>query len=272
MNKITKSLTEEKELNYNENNGNSQLNNIKKHLNNNNNNKKIKEVHPLDFYTLGIVHDSSHYPPNFCSNRAFQSSSNDLITRNIFSLNSPKYENLKKDKNYSKLSQQNINENNYLKPLEVYSTFKKYSLNSNASNRETYNIAREKIFAKSNISLIKKGLNLTYNNFINNKKRLIKEYSERKINKAIKDKINDKIMQRTKTQINYTLNNHIKNNLGLDNSNDNINNINKKYEKSINYTNPNDYTKKILKGNTLYFDKNNKQFIRYKKNWWIPDK
>ena len=261
MNKITKSLTEENELSYKENNDYTRLNKIKNNLNN-----KKNTNHPLDFYTLGIVHDPPQYANHFCPNKAFQSTSNDLITRNIFSLNSPKYDNLKKEKNYSKLSQQNIKENNYLKPLEVYKTYKKYSLDSNVSNRETYNIAKEKIFAKSNISLIKKGLNLTYSNFINNKKRLIKEYSERKINKAIIDKIDEnKNLQRTKTYINYTLNNK-------NNDNNDINNENNNIKYNINYTNPNDYTKKDLKGNILYFDKNNKQFIRYKKNWWIPDK
>ena len=29
--------------------------------------------------------------------------------------------------------------------------------------------------------------------------------------------------------------------------------------------------KKELKGNCLYYDKNNQQFLRHK-NWWIPDK
>ena len=259
--KITKSLTEENELSYKENNDNAQLNKIKNNVNKNNN-----KVHPLDFYTLGIVHDPPQYTTKFCSNKAFQSTANDLIARNIFSLNSPKYETIKKDKNYSKLSQQNITENNYLKPLEVYTTSKKYSLDSNVSNRSNYNIAREKMFIKSNISLIKKGLNLTYSNFIDNKKRLMKDNSERKINKAIRDKmIEEKNLQRAKTFANYSLNNKSNNTNGINNEDNNT-----KY--NITYTNPNDYSKKDLKGNILYFDKNNKEFIRHIRNWWIPDK
>ena len=261
MIKITKSLTEENELNYKEKNDNAKLNIIKDDFNKNKN-----KVHPLDFYTLGIVHETPQYSTKFCPNKAFQSTSNNLIARNIFSLNSPKYDTLKKDKSYSILSQQNIKENNYLKPLEVYTTYKKYSLDSNVSNRATYNIAREKIFAKSNKSLIKKGLNLTYSNFIDNKKRLIKDNSERKINKTIKDKIiEEKNLQRAKPYVNYTLNNKSKDTNDINNEDNNT-----KY--NITYTNPNDYSKKDLKGNILYFDKNNKEFIRHIKNWWIPDK
>ena len=276
---ITKSLTDDKELNNKVNKDNSEINNIKNNAQDINiiksNSNNSMRIHPLDFYTLGKVHDPPIYTSKFCSNNAFQSTSNDLLTRNMFSVNSYKYDNLRNNKNNAKLSQQNIDENNYLKPLEIFKAYKKYSLGSNVVNKETYNISKEKLFAKSNLSSIKKGLNITYNEFMNYKNRLLTENSAKNIYNTFKDKIKDKNLQRTKTQTNYKLNNKsdvITNKLVLDNIN-NINNINdnKVNKPRIKYVNPNDFTKKQLTSNFFYFDKNNKQFMRHK-NWWIPDK
>lgn len=273
---ITKSLTEDKELNIKSNKDNSEINNIKNNVKDNNiiksnSNNNIK-IHPLVFYTLGKVHDPPIYTSKFCANNGFQSTSNDLLTRNMLSVNSYKYDNLKNNKNDAKLSQQNIDENNYLKPLEIFKTYKKYSLGSNVVNKETYNISKEKLFAKSDVSSIKKGLNITYNEFMKCKNRLLTENSASNIYKTFKDKIKDKNLQRAKTKTNYKLNNKsdvITNKLVLDNiSNINDNKVNKP---RIKYVNPNDYTKKQLTSNFFYFDKNNKQFMRHK-NWWIPDK
>ena len=273
---ITKSLTEDKELNIKSNKDNSEINNIKNNVKDNNiiksnSNNNIK-IHPLVFYTLGKVHDPPIYTSKFCANNGFQSTSNDLLTRNMLSVNSYKYDNLKNNKNDAKLSQQNIDENNYLKPLEIFKIYKKYSLGSNVVNKETYNISKEKLFAKSDVSSIKKGLNITYNEFMKCKNRLLTENSASNIYKTFKDKIKDKNLQRAKTKTNYKLNNKsdvITNKLVLDNiSNINDNKVNKP---RIKYVNPNDYTKKQLTSNFFYFDKNNKQFMRHK-NWWIPDK
>ena len=71
-----------------------------------------------------------------------------------------------------------------------------------------------------------------------------------------------------KTENNYKINNksnEIKSKNGFDNNNNSYDNsINKPKIKYIN-------TKKELKGNTLYFDKNNQQFLRHK-NWWKVEK
>ena len=75
-----------------------------------------------------------------------------------------------------------------------------------------------------------------------------------------------------KTENNYKINNksnEIKSKNGFDNNNNSYeNSINKP---KIKYINPIDYTKKDLKGNTFYFDKNNQQFLRHK-NWWKVEK
>ena len=81
-----------------------------------------------------------------------------------------------------------------------------------------------------------------------------------------------------KTETNYKLNNKsneiIKSKYGFDN-NDNNNNYDNKSNSiskpAIKYINPIDYSKKQLKSNTLYFDKNNQQFLRHK-NWWKVEK
>jgi hypothetical protein len=280
-NNFIRSLTEDKEINNRTNldNCNTQLKNTKKNskaLNNNISRNKINDTHPLDFYALGKVHDPPHYTSNLYPNNAFRSTSNDIISRNVFSLNTSKYDNLKAKKTNSGLSLQNIDENNYLKPIEVFKTYNKYSLPSNAVNMGTYNIAKEKIFTKSNISLIKKGMNITYSNFIDYKNKLLTENTPRNNNRTLKDKLTDKNLQRIKTENNYKLknksNDEIENKYKLEDINNKNEYINNKMNKpKIKYINPNDYSKKELSRNCFYFDKNNKQFMRHK-NWWKPDK
>ena len=173
-----------------ENNKSSQINDIKKEFKDSKspNQKKDpkKDIYPLDFYALGKVHDPPIYTSTFCHNKGFYSTSNDLITRNLFSLNTTQFDNLKKNKFNSTLSQQNIKENNYLRPLDVYNTYQKYSIPSNVINTETYNIAKEKLFAKSCVSFIKKGIRLSHSNFMDYKKQLITENIS--MNKIMKDK------------------------------------------------------------------------------------
>ena len=273
LEEVQKSLTEEGESSRTDNK--TKFNTITISKSPKVNNKFNSDIHPLDFYTLGKVHDPPKFTSSFCQNRAFRSTSNDLITRNVFSLNNCDYDNLKNNKKPSVLSQQNIKENNYLKPLDVYKTFQKYNLNSNVVNKETYNIEKEKIFVKSNISTIRKGMNLTFSNFINCKKQLLTENSIKNNTKAMRDIIDEKNLQRIKTEENIKKNksNEFKNRYefpeitknGLNSDRSNIN------KPKLRYINPIDFSKKELKGNCLYFDKNNQQFLRHK-NWWIPDK
>ena len=273
LEEVQKSLTEEGESSRTDNK--TKFNTITISKSPKVNNKFNSDIHPLDFYTLGKVHDPPKFTSSFCQNRAFRSTSNDLITRNVFSLNNCDYDNLKNNKKPSILSQQNIKENNYLKPLDVYKTFQKYNLNSNVVNKETYNIEKEKIFVKSNISTIRKGMNLTFSNFINCKKQLLTENSIKNNTKAMRDIIDEKNLQRIKTEENIKKNksNEFKNRYefpeitknGLNSDRSNIN------KPKLRYINPIDFSKKELKGNCLYFDKNNQQFLRHK-NWWIPDK
>ena len=133
--------------NKNKNNALNNINNQFKENNNNKNNKNI--IHSLVFYVLWKVNNPPKYISSFNPNKAFRSTSNDLIDRNIFYLNSAHYNNLIKKKNYSILSEQNIKENNYLNPLEVFKIYKKYSLPSNVVILETYNISKIKYYPKA---------------------------------------------------------------------------------------------------------------------------
>ena len=273
-----KSPKEKVEQKVEENNKLSQINEIKKEFKDSKNPKK--DIHPLDFYALGKVHDPPIYTSTFCHNKGFRSTSNDLITRNLFSLNTNQFDNLKKNKFNSTLSQQNIKENNYLKPLDVYNTYQKYSLPSNVVNTETYNIAKEKLFTNSSLSSIKKGIRLSHSNFVDYKKQLMTENIS--MNKTMKDKCMERKRTESDNRKMGNRSNEINNRL------DNLENIEKnKKNNSINngcnsdllggitkppikYINPIDFSKKDLKSNMLYFDKNNQQFLRHK-NWWICD-
>ena len=74
----------------------------------------------------------------------------------------------------------------------------KYSLPSNVINTETYNISKEKIFSKSDISTIRKGMHISQSNFMSYKKQLLTEISDSKNNLNISMK--DKGIERKKTE------------------------------------------------------------------------
>ena len=273
-----KSPKEKAELKKEENKKLKPLNEIKKEFPDIK--KPKKDVHPLDFYTLGKVHDPPIYTSTFCHNKGFRSTSNDLITRNLFSLNTTQFDNLKKNKFNSTLSQQNIKENNYLRPMDVFTAYQKYSIPSNVANTETYNIAKEKIFTKSSISSIRKGIRLSHSNFMDCKKQLMTENIS--MNKTMKDKClerkrtesDKRKMSNRSNEINSRIDNFEK--IEKNKKNNSLNNgcnsdiLGGITKPPIKYINPIDFTKKDLKENNLYFDKNNQQFLRHK-NWWICD-
>jgi hypothetical protein len=268
----SKSKIDNKEINNKQNTNQCNTINIITQKKNDENKKHYTQIHPLDFYTLGKVHKPPNYTSFFCQNNAFRSTSNDLITRNLLSLNTCNYNSIIKTKNISTLSQQNIKENNYLKPLDAYKTYQKFNLPSNAINKELYNIEKEKIFVKSNTSSIKKGMYMTFTNFNNYKKKLLADNYPKNFNKTMQDIIPNKNLETTDTENNTTIqnkSNEIKSKLKFDLNNKNNGKVINKPK--IKYINPIDYSRKRLKENFLYFDRNNKQFLRHK-NWWIPDR
>ena len=131
--------------------------------------------HSLDFYALGKVPPyqkiTSFIPPN----NGFRSTSNNMLKRNYFSINNRNFDDLKNiyPKKQATIYEQNINENNYLIPLNIYNKIQRYDLPNNVVNQETYNLAKEKLYAKDIISTVKKGQRLSRNDFFKEKQNLI---------------------------------------------------------------------------------------------------
>ena len=227
----------------------------------------------LDFYALGKVHNyqkiNNFLPPS----NGFRSTSNNLLKRNYFSINNRYFDDLK-NKNVKKqatIFEQNVEENNYLAPLNIFNSTQKYDLPSNVINQETYNIAKEKLFAKDNFSTIRKGRRLSKNDFIYQKQNLMGKSNNKLLTPNYKsinlDKIKD--LKRYKSSINLNENDREKNN------NNKI--INEKIEnkklthscstKCFSPKNPNDISKEVLKTSIVLFNKNHSKIVR-DRNWW----
>lgn len=210
--------------------------------------KKSSEIHPLEFYALGKVRSQKKYSI-LEWNKGIKSTANDIIERNYLSINAKKFNDMNNNKKLSNLKEQNINENNYMDPVKMYKTLEKYNIPKCATNPGIYKLMREKYFARDIHSTIAQGKQISKNEFIQQKEKIMK-----------------------------------KGNLNLDNidsNKDKEKDNNKKENKAINksksaktgliYRDPNDYSKKLLKGNYLYFDKNNEQMVKNRK-WKYNEK
>ena len=208
--------------------------------------RKPSDSNKLEFYALGKCSPHTKYS-NLEWNKGIKSTSNDIMQRNALSINTRKFNGMNIHKNLSNLGEQNISQNNYLDPIKLYKTCEKYNLPKYATNVATYKLMKEKYYAKDMHSQIAQGRPLSRKEFIKQKENLIKN-----------------------------------NNLNLTNKNFRKNIIDKKEEKKglnkscsvktgLEYKDPNDYSKQLLKNNYLYFDKNNTQMIKNKK-WKFNDK
>ena len=102
----------------------------------------------LDFYAIGNYHKKIEVP-RMKSNSAFRDTSNDLLHRNKLSLNSSNLENMRNThKELFSIRDSKINNNNYLDPLVTYKSINNYSIDNNMSNKEMYNITRQKLYSK----------------------------------------------------------------------------------------------------------------------------
>ena len=213
----------------------------------NNNNDSIE--HPLVFYALGKVKNPKVNANNIklYTSQGFRSSSNDMFERNMFSINSSCYDELRKKKGYSTIKQQILEENDYLNPLKIYKSFHKYDVSNNCVNQETYNLAKKKFYSRDRHSNIKKGLYITKKEFNEQKNILLNKKDFKSIDLKEKGKRPEEDSADYK---NKTINTDI-----------NINN-----NKYI-FKDPNDYTKENLKSKEWKFDRNYKIFIKHK-NWW----
>jgi hypothetical protein len=207
---------------------------------------KQSNIHPLDFYTLGKIPSNTVYS-NLEWNNGIKSTSNDIITRNALSINTQKYNKIDIHKKISNIYEQNITENNYLEPINIYKTYEKYKLPKYATNIGMYKLMREKYFSKDIHSPIKQGKCLSQKEFIKEKEKLakaeninIETINSNRTKRSEKSKQSEEIKEITKSSSHNT---------------------------GLIYKDPNDYTKRELKNNTFYFDKNNNQMLQQKK--WI---
>ena len=266
----------------NQNTTNSFNNSLKINLNNNNNtmnqtqpnqektfynkdvnlteeNIKNKE-HPLVFYALGKLNnykiDNNTIP--LYTSQGFRSSSNDVIKRNLFSIHTSYFDELRKKKENSTINNQITEENDYLNPIKIYKSFHKYNINNNCINQETYNLAKKKMYSKDIVSNIKKGLFITKKDFIEQKNKALSEKQS---------KIIDLKEKRYDLKLKHSFDNTKKDKNDYLNKTVNTERINNKFI----FKDPNDHTKEELKSKDWRFDRNYKMFIKHK-NWWKPDK
>ena len=275
LNNIDISKPQSMELNSN------LLNDIKKNNNlSNDKNKNNINVRSIEFYALGKVNNYkkiNHFIPN---NNGFRSTSNNLLKRNYFSINNRIFDDLK-DKNPKKqatIYEQNIDENNYLTPLNVFNSFQRYDLPSNVVNQETYNIAKEKLFAKDIFSTIKKGNHISRNDFVSQKQNLLgtadtkdNKFLTPNNNRSINDD-NIKKFKKYKSCINIMEENRDKkyNEINKEKNNDKKL-INSSSSRAFVPKNPKDFTKEILANTIIHFDKNHTNIVR-DRNWWKINK
>lgn len=138
--------------------------------NNQSNQPQQKQIHPLEFYAYGIVPNKSPITTFGRTNMGTQDKSSDLLNRNYFSVRNEAFEPLRTNfKVLKSIGEQSKETNNYLAPLTNYKTMERFHLPSNMTNVETYNIAKEKLFANDRISSLQSGTNLTKEQYINEK-------------------------------------------------------------------------------------------------------
>ena len=248
-------------------------------LNTNDKLQKNFNLHSIDFYALGKVppyqKNKNFIPPN----NGFRSTSNNLIKRNYFSINNRYFDDLKNiyPKKQATIYEQNIEENNYLTPLSVFNTVQRYDLPNNVVNQETYNIAKEKLYAKDIFSTIRKGKPLSRNDFFAQKKNLMEDNKNKLLytpsNKSLNnDNNNTKELKRYNSSVNIKeYERDLKNEMILNKEKNEKKLIHSSSTKAFIPKNPKDITKEILTNRNLLFDKNHSQIVR-DRNWWKINK
>ena len=255
-----------------------------KDIKNNNNvyNDKIDKninLYSLDFYALGKVHNYQKINKFTQPNNGFQSTSNNLLKRNYFSVNNRHFDDLKNryPKKQATIYEQSIKENNYLTPINIFNSLYRYDLPSNVVNQETYNIAKEKLFAKDISSTIRKGEHLSRNDYISEKNNLMNIKDTQLLtqkNRTIND-VNTRQIKRYNSCLNIKddiFNNKENNNDLINKEKNDINKLQHSLStKAFIPKNPKDFSKEELKNTVTHFDKNYTRIVR-DRNWWKINK
>lgn len=290
------------------------------HDNNNNNNNIIKSMkeeykiiegsHPLEYYALGKIDKNMYSNPSkfygFSSPKfRTNNSSHDLFNRNLLSVNNSQFDNLKQVKDTKTIFQLNKEGNNYLSPISIYKIReeenKEAIKRNNINSLQWLNLVKNKIFSFDLNSKVKKGQNISRNEFYELKNKTI--ISPRKIiednSKRNNNSCNNSSEFKNRNKLSEGLDYNYNTNYSIDNffsykrfkkDNDKLNKLveyNSKPCQDLDYwkrlkiqksystdelinKDSKKFDEKILKSNILFFDKNHKNIVR-DRNWWIID-
>lgn len=257
--------------------------------------KTSKEYHPIEFYSLGKLDPNRKCIDipnnNFYKKRIpklnYNRSSHELFDRNILSVNNPYFDRFKEVKPKQKIPIPIKDENNYLNPLKSLQIRNEQNFegqqHNNINSLEWFHLIKNKIYIVDHPSRIKKGNNISLNEFYQEKgfPKTEKNNNSRRgydtnigKSKSISYYFN---IKRFKKDNEFLINQKQpfqteKENVQIDNENNYWRKL--RIERELkNNTDNNDIknpNEKKLKNNLYYFDKNNKNIIRHK-NWWIID-
>ena len=279
--------------------GNQNINSIPKINEMNSSNdigiKTSKEYHPIEFYSLGKLDPNRKCIDipnnNFYKKRIpklnYNRSSHELFDRNILSVNNPYFDRFKEVKPKQKIPIPIKDENNYLNPLKSLQIRNEQNFegqqHNNINSLEWFHLIKNKIYIVDHPSRIKKGNNISLNEFYQEKgfPKTEKNNNSRRgydtnigKSKSISYYFN---IKRFKKDNEFLINQKQpfqteKENVQIDNENNYWRKL--RIERELkNNTDNNDIknpNEKKLKNNLYYFDKNNTNIIRHK-NWWIID-
>ena len=257
--------------------------------------KTSKEYHPIEFYSLGKLDPNRKCIDipnnNFYKKRIpklnYNRSSHELFDRNILSVNNPYFDRFKEVKPKQKIPIPIKDENNYLNPLKSLQIRNEQNFegqqHNNINSLEWFHLIKNKIYIVDHPSRIKKGNNISLNEFYQEKgfPKTEKNNNSRRgydtnigKSKSISYYFN---IKRFKKDNEFLINQKQpfqteKENVQIDNENNYWRKL--RIERELkNNTDNNDMKnpkEKKLKNNLYYFDKNNTNIIRHK-NWWIID-
>ena len=225
-----------------------------------NNINNVKD-HPLLSYYKSKLNDSlkekyNHFP--LYIENGLNNVPNDIVKRNIYSINTRYFDHLKKKKEFSIPKKKTKDEeNDNFSSIKIYKSYNHKYIPDCCINMETYNLTKKKMYSRDRYSNIKTGLNITKKEFIEQKNKLLNrdlskslDFKKRHINEfenSLDDSKNE-----NKAKLYNTIN--------AENSNN-----------KVIFKDPNDYTIEVLKDKNLKFDRNNKIFLKHR-NWWNVEK
>lgn len=225
------------------------------------NNINNEKDHPLLSYYKSKLNDSLKEKYNqfpLYTEYGLNNAPNDIVKRNIYSINTRYFDHLKKKKEFS-LPRKNSKdeENDNFSSIKIYKSFNHKNNPDCCINMETYNLTKKKMYSRDRYSNIKTGLNITKKEFIEQKNKLL----HRDLSKSLDFK------KRHIKELEHSLDDSKNENKVKMYNTINTENSNNKFI----FKDPTDYTKELLKDKSLKFDRNNKIFLKHR-NWWNVEK